>query len=52
MVKMFYARRNPDPAEKKQIMDSSSVVADIMLKHISQECFGKLSYLLRPDYRR
>lgn len=35
MVKMFHARRNPDVAQKKQITESSAVVADIMLKHIN-----------------
>ncbi|KAK2463266.1 hypothetical protein APHAL10511_004921 [Amanita phalloides] len=34
MVKMFHARRNPDAAQKKQISESSAVVADIMLKHL------------------
>jgi hypothetical protein len=40
IVKMFYARRNPDSAQKKQIMESSSVIADIMLKHLRQELSG------------
>lgn len=39
---MFYARRNPDPGQRKQIMTSSSVLADIMLQHISQHNFGQL----------
>ncbi|KAF9012343.1 hypothetical protein BDQ17DRAFT_1232733 [Cyathus striatus] len=34
MVKMFHARRNSDPAQKKQISESSLVVADIMLQHL------------------
>ncbi|PFH51493.1 hypothetical protein AMATHDRAFT_58882 [Amanita thiersii Skay4041] len=37
MVKMFHARRNPDPAQKKQIEESSTIVADIMLKHLKFE---------------
>src|ERR1700722_2545565 len=40
IVKVYYARRNPDAAQKKQIMDSSSVLADMMLKHVAQEHFG------------
>jgi hypothetical protein len=40
MVKMFHARRNPDPAQKKQIAASSKIVADIMLKHLSLSGFG------------
>jgi hypothetical protein len=40
IVKMFYARRNPDTAQKKQIMESSSVIAEIMLKHLRQELSG------------
>lgn len=35
MVKMFHARRTPDAAQKKQMSESSAVVADIMLKHLS-----------------
>ncbi|KAJ7647304.1 hypothetical protein FB45DRAFT_975025 [Roridomyces roridus] len=35
MVKMFHARRNPDAAQKKQITESSSVIAEIMVKHLS-----------------
>ncbi|KAJ7770214.1 hypothetical protein DFH07DRAFT_269298 [Mycena maculata] len=35
MVKMFHARRNPDAAQKKQITESSSVIAEIMVKHLT-----------------
>jgi len=43
MVKMFHARRNPDVAQKKQISESSAVVADIMLKHLDlKPTSGKL----------
>lgn len=41
MVKMFYARRNPDSSQKKQIKESSTLVAQIMLKHLSLKNFGK-----------
>lgn len=41
MVKMFYARRNPDSLQKKQIKESSALVAQIMLKHLSLQKFGK-----------
>lgn len=37
MVKMFHARRTPDAAQKKQMTDSSTVIADIMLKHLSPQ---------------
>ncbi|KAJ8696871.1 E3 ubiquitin-protein ligase tom1 [Pleurotus ostreatus] len=40
LVKMFHARRNPDPAQKKQIAQSSKVLADVLLKHISQREIG------------
>ncbi|KAK0485978.1 hypothetical protein IW261DRAFT_1662959 [Armillaria novae-zelandiae] len=40
MVKMFHARRTPDPAQKKQMAESSAVVADILLKHLSVENLG------------
>jgi E3 ubiquitin-protein ligase HUWE1 len=41
MVKMFHARRNPDAAQKKQITESSSVIAEIMVKHLSPRAFGE-----------
>ncbi|KAJ7462340.1 hypothetical protein B0H11DRAFT_2175426 [Mycena galericulata] len=40
MVKMFHARRNPDPAQKKQITESSSVIAEIMVKHLHLKDFS------------
>ena len=41
MIKMFHARRNIDSALKKQIMEASKVVAQIMLKHLSLRDFGR-----------
>ncbi|TFK44714.1 hypothetical protein BDQ12DRAFT_730740 [Crucibulum laeve] len=43
MVKMFHARRNPEPAQKKQISESSAIVAGIMLQHLNLETFGDIS---------
>jgi len=40
MVKMFHARRNPDPNQKKQITAASETVANIMLRHLSLNNFG------------
>ncbi|EGN99872.1 hypothetical protein SERLA73DRAFT_88605 [Serpula lacrymans var. lacrymans S7.3] len=40
VVKLFYARRNPDPTQKKQILTSSAVIAEIMLGHLKQEVSG------------
>ncbi|KAJ6586954.1 hypothetical protein DFH09DRAFT_1359428 [Mycena vulgaris] len=40
MVKMFHARRNPDAAQKKQITESSSVIAEIMVKHLNLRDFN------------
>ncbi|KAJ6593931.1 hypothetical protein B0H19DRAFT_1215807 [Mycena capillaripes] len=40
MVKMFHARRNPDAAQKKQITESSSVIADIMVQHLNLKDFS------------
>ncbi|KAJ6625623.1 hypothetical protein B0H10DRAFT_1782772 [Mycena sp. CBHHK59/15] len=40
MVKMFHARRNPDVAQKKQITESSSVIAEIMVKHLGLRDFS------------
>ncbi|EAU91398.2 Huwe1 protein [Coprinopsis cinerea okayama7 len=37
MVKTFHARRNPDSAQRKQIQESSKIVADIMLKHLQYD---------------
>ncbi|KAF8625408.1 hypothetical protein AX15_005373 [Amanita polypyramis BW_CC] len=46
MVKMFHARRNPDAPQKKQISESSAVVADIMLKHLKLEPTSDIAPLL------
>ncbi|KAK1218494.1 E3 ubiquitin-protein ligase tom1 [Marasmius sp. AFHP31] len=45
MVKMFHSRRTPDPAQKKQMFESSAVVADIMMKHLSVKDLGDTSSL-------
>ncbi|KAI6157744.1 hypothetical protein BKA82DRAFT_130841 [Pisolithus tinctorius] len=37
IVKLFYARRNPDMAQKKQILSAADVVAGIMIGHVKQE---------------
>jgi hypothetical protein len=34
IVKLFSTRRNPDPAQKQQILESASSVADVLLKHL------------------
>ncbi|KAF7315636.1 hypothetical protein MIND_00079100 [Mycena indigotica] len=34
IVKMFHTRRNPDAGQKKQITESSSVIAEIMVNHL------------------
>jgi len=34
IVKLFSTRRNPDAAQKQQILDSASSVADVLLKHL------------------
>lgn len=47
MVKMFHARRNPDLAQKKQISESSAVVAEVILKHISLKPTSDVSSLFR-----
>ncbi|KAF7361866.1 hypothetical protein MVEN_00531100 [Mycena venus] len=39
MVKMFHARRNPDAAQKKQITESSSVIAEILVQHLNLKDF-------------
>ncbi|KAF9268895.1 hypothetical protein L218DRAFT_977318 [Marasmius fiardii PR-910] len=45
MVKMFHSRRTPDSAQKKQMLESSAVVADIMMKHLSLKDLGDTSSL-------
>ncbi|KIK67399.1 hypothetical protein GYMLUDRAFT_37513 [Collybiopsis luxurians FD-317 M1] len=35
MVKMFHARRTPEQSQKKQMMESSATIAEILLKHLS-----------------
>ncbi|KAJ4483401.1 hypothetical protein J3R30DRAFT_3834848 [Lentinula aciculospora] len=37
MVKTFHSRRTPEQSQKKQIMESSVTVADILLKHLSSK---------------
>ncbi|GLB37041.1 putative protein with domain of Unknown Function (DUF913) [Lyophyllum shimeji] len=39
MVKMFHARRNPEPSQRKQIAESSAVVAKVMVKHLEVKGF-------------
>ncbi|KAI9449410.1 hypothetical protein BJY52DRAFT_1215929 [Lactarius psammicola] len=34
IVKLFSTRRNPDAAQKQQIIESASSVADVLLKHL------------------
>jgi len=34
IVKLFSTRRNPDAAQKQQILESASIVADVLLKHL------------------
>ncbi|KAH9963908.1 hypothetical protein BC827DRAFT_99895 [Russula dissimulans] len=34
IVKLFSTRRNPDSAQKQQILDSASSVADVLIKHL------------------
>lgn len=40
IVKLFHARRNPDPVQRRQIMGSASNIAQVMLKHISEKGLG------------
>ncbi|KAF9241543.1 hypothetical protein BU15DRAFT_87134 [Melanogaster broomeanus] len=44
IVKLFYARRNPDPVQKKQILSASDVIAGIMLDHLKADITGEESY--------
>ncbi|KAF9227402.1 hypothetical protein BS17DRAFT_727628 [Gyrodon lividus] len=48
IVKLFYARRNPDPVQKKQILSASDVIAGIMLDHLKAEITGDKIH--RLDY--
>lgn len=34
IVKLFSTRRNPDAAQKQQILESASSVANVLLKHL------------------
>ena len=42
MVKMFHARRHPDSSQKKQISESSEVLAKVMVQHLSPKKFREL----------
>lgn len=35
MVKTFHSRRTPEQSQKKQMIESSATVADVLLKHLS-----------------
>ncbi|KAG6372318.1 hypothetical protein JVT61DRAFT_7758 [Boletus reticuloceps] len=48
IVKLFYARRNPDLVQKKQILSASDVIASIMINHLKAEISGDKLY--RLDY--
>lgn len=40
IVKLFYARRNPDATQKKQILSASTTIAEIMVGHLKYEVEG------------
>lgn len=40
IVKLFYARRNPDATQKKQILSASATIAEIMVEHLKYEVEG------------
>ena len=42
MVKMFHARRNLEASQRKQISESSEVVAKVMVNHLSPKKFREL----------
>jgi hypothetical protein len=42
IVKLFSTRRNPDAAQKQQILDSASSVANVLLKHLEPIQSGEL----------
>ncbi|KAF9820248.1 hypothetical protein IEO21_01462 [Rhodonia placenta] len=44
VVRLFQSRRNADPGHKQKIRETSSIVADVMVKHLAQLSFSdKLS---------
>ena len=49
IVKLFYARRNPDPVQKKQILSASDVIASIMINHLKAEIVGEESRQRSPN---
>ncbi|KAH0589501.1 hypothetical protein H2248_005243 [Termitomyces sp. 'cryptogamus'] len=42
MVKMFYARRNPEFAQRKQVTETSATLADLMVKHLHVKGFDDI----------
>ncbi len=40
MVKMFHARRAFDASQRKQMAESSAVVAEILLQHLTVKHLG------------
>ena len=43
VVKLFSTRRTPDPPQRHQIVESAAVVAEVMLKHVEFNEFGRCS---------
>ena len=41
MVRLFQTRRNPDATQKQRIMETSNVVAEVVLGHLSLRSVGK-----------
>lgn len=50
IVKLFYARNNPDAAEKKQVLSAADVIGGIMIKHLKQDMMGGLDAYYRMYY--
>jgi hypothetical protein len=49
IVKLFSTRRNPDTAQKQQIIESASSVADVLLKHLEPMEAGEYDRFLPPN---
>ncbi|KAG6810921.1 hypothetical protein H0H92_009816 [Tricholoma furcatifolium] len=41
IVKMFYSRRHPEAAQKKQVIETSETIAELMVKHLDVKAFKR-----------
>lgn len=46
IVKLFFTRRTPDASTKQRILDTSTLVAGVVAKHLSPKVYGSFGHLV------